>query len=392
MPALGGSATFNGLTITWPSTLADIPDQTSGGTGATATVAAQQQVIKALNSEWMASCLNLIADSFDMSFEDSGATVRTINLEFENKSGSNNLAYVTSSLSGISRDNMTTDGLTLTFNMHYYSSLNDADVNGKDTAVSGGGYLDRTLAHELTHAVMSANIKNFGDLPKYIKEGMAELVHGVDDTRRSGILELADPANSSEFRKMLEGEVDDIDGVTASSAYGGGFMLLRYMAKQSAGGNGALTTSSDGDYYSFNYKLTDKAFTFQVGTQANQSIRMGFADMRAKSLGLENAKQERVSVTTRENAVNALGTLDYALAKALDQQTTIGAMQSRMEHTINTLTIALENVQKSESTIRDADMAKEMTEFTKHNLLTQMAQSMLAQANQNSSSVLSLLQ
>jgi flagellin len=84
--------------------------------------------------------------------------------------------------------------------------------------------------------------------------------------------------------------------------------------------------------------------------------------------------------------------LDYALAKALDQQTTIGAMQSRMEHTINTLTIACENVQKSESTIRDADMAKEMTEFTKHNLLTQMAQSMLAQANQNSSSVLSLLQ
>ena len=136
----------------------------------------------------------------------------------------------------------------------------------------------------------------------------------------------------------------------------------------------------------------NKAFNFQVGTKANQNIRVGFADMRAKSLGLENAKQERISVTTRENAVKALGTLDYALAKALDQQTTIGAMQSRMEHTINNLTIACENVQKSESTIRDADMAKEMTEFTKHNLLTQMAQSMLAQANQSSSSVLSLLQ
>ena len=73
-------------------------------------------------------------------------------------------------------------------------------------------------------------------------------------------------------------------------------------------------------------------------------------------------------------------------------QTTIGALQSRLEYTVRNLTTASENVQSSESVIRDADMAKEMTNYTKHNVLLQAAQSMLAQANQNSSAVLSLLQ
>ena len=153
-----------------------------------------------------------------------------------------------------------------------------------------------------------------------------------------------------------------------------------------------MTSGSDGDNYTFNYKLTDKAFNFQVGTKANQTIRVGFADMRAKALGLENTKRERVSVVTRDKAVASLAKFDYAIAKALDMQTTIGSIQSRMEHTINNLTVSSENVQSSESTIRDADMAKEMTGYTKNNVLMQAAQSMLAQANQSSSSVLSLLQ
>ena len=79
------------------------------------------------------------------------------------------------------------------------------------------------------------------------------------------------------------------------------------------------------------------------------------------------------------------------IQKALDQQTTIGAIESRLDYTASNLTTASENVTSAESTIRDADMAKEMTEYTKNNVLMQAAQSMLAQANQNSSNVLSLL-
>ena len=81
-----------------------------------------------------------------------------------------------------------------------------------------------------------------------------------------------------------------------------------------------------------------------------------------------------------------------SIQKALDQQTTIGSVESRLEYTSSNLTTASENVQASESTIRDADMAKEMTNYTKNNVLLQAAQSMLAQANQSSSNVLSLLQ
>ena len=86
-------------------------------------------------------------------------------------------------------------------------------------------------------------------------------------------------------------------------------------------------------------------------------------------------------------------TLDSpAIQKALDQQTSIGAAESRLEYTSSNLTTASENVTSAESVIRDADMAKEMTEYTKNNVLLQAAQSMLSQANQSSSNVLSLLQ
>ncbi|MDY6269144.1 MAG: flagellin, partial [Selenomonadaceae bacterium] len=95
---------------------------------------------------------------------------------------------------------------------------------------------------------------------------------------------------------------------------------------------------------------------------------------------------------TQMQANAAVNVLDNAVQKALDQQPTIGAVQSRLAYTSSNLTTASENVQASESTIRDADMAKEMTEYTKNNVLMQAAQSMLAQANQSSSSVLSLLQ
>ncbi|WP_318253491.1 flagellin [Selenomonas sp. AB3002] len=139
-------------------------------------------------------------------------------------------------------------------------------------------------------------------------------------------------------------------------------------------------------------KSNDNAITLQVGTKANQSIRIGLTDMRTEALGLKASTGETISVATQKNANAAINVLDNALQKALDQQTDIGAVQARLEMTSANLVLSSQNVQASESTIRDADMAKEMTEYTKNNVLLQAAQSMLAQANQSSSSVLSLLQ
>ena len=136
----------------------------------------------------------------------------------------------------------------------------------------------------------------------------------------------------------------------------------------------------------------DNAITLQVGTNANQSIKVGLTDMRSEALGLKGSDGTKLNISTQAKANAAVNVLDNALQKALDQQTTIGSVQSRLSYTSSNLTTASENVQSSESTIRDADMAKEMTEYTKNNVLLQAAQSMLAQANQSSSSVLSLLQ
>ena len=139
-------------------------------------------------------------------------------------------------------------------------------------------------------------------------------------------------------------------------------------------------------------KSDDNAITLQVGAAANQSIKVGLTDMRAEALGLKGADGTTLNISTQTKANAAINVLDNAIQKALDQQTTIGSVESRLEYTSSNLTTASENVQASESTIRDADMAKEMTNYTKNNVLLQAAQSMLAQANQSSSNVLSLLQ
>ena len=139
-------------------------------------------------------------------------------------------------------------------------------------------------------------------------------------------------------------------------------------------------------------KSLDNSINLQIGAKANQTIKVGLTDMKAQALGLQGKDNNTIQVGNQKQANAAINVLDAAIQKALDQQTTIGAVQSRLEYTQSNLTTASENVTAAESTIRDADMAKEMTEYTKNNVLMQAAQSMLAQANQSSSNVLSLLQ
>ena len=116
-------------------------------------------------------------------------------------------------------------------------------------------------------------------------------------------------------------------------------------------------------------KSEDNAISLQVGAKANQSIKVGLTDMRAEALGLQGADGTKLNISTQNKANAAINVLDNAIQKALDQQTTIGSVESRLEYTSSNLTTASENVQASESTIRDADMAKEMTNYTKNNVL-----------------------
>lgn len=124
----------------------------------------------------------------------------------------------------------------------------------------------------------------------------------------------------------------------------------------------------------------------QIGANAGQTAFISIGDMRAEALGVD-----KVDISTKFGAQVAIETVQGGLEKVSGQRSALGAMQNRLEHTIKNLDTASENLQASESRIRDVDMAKEMMNFTKNNILTQAAQAMLAQANQAPQGVLQLL-
>ena len=128
-----------------------------------------------------------------------------------------------------------------------------------------------------------------------------------------------------------------------------------------------------------------------VGADAtsNNQISVSIASMSSKGLGISGIK---VDGTDDTNSLNAIDTIKEAIQKVSDQRSSLGAVQNRLEHTISNLDNVVENTTSAESRIRYTDMAKEMVNYSKNNILAQAGQSMLAQANQSNQGVLSLLQ
>ncbi|MFS0817758.1 flagellin Hag [Lysinibacillus sp. 1P01SD] len=137
-------------------------------------------------------------------------------------------------------------------------------------------------------------------------------------------------------------------------------------------------------------KLLSGSFSgkkFHIGANTGQSISLSISSMTAATLGVSG-----VDISTQSGANVAISTFNKALETVSTQRSALGAVQNRLEHTINNLGATSENLTAAESRIRDTDMAKEMMGFTKNNILMQAAQSMLAQANQQPQGVLQLLQ
>lgn len=133
------------------------------------------------------------------------------------------------------------------------------------------------------------------------------------------------------------------------------------------------------------------ALKLHIGANESQNISIEFKNMQASATGVINIATADLSVTA-QTAANALITkVNDALVNVSTERAKLGAIQNRLEHTIKNLDTASENLQASESRIRDVDMAKEMMEFTKQNILQQAATAMLAQANQAPQGVLQLL-
>ena len=148
----------------------------------------------------------------------------------------------------------------------------------------------------------------------------------------------------------------------------------------------------DADAYlgqkNYDVQAGGEGVTLQVGANHGQTISFGIDNMGAVSLGVDKTK---VDVSTQKGAQDSIEAIDGGIAKVSKQRSLLGAIQNRLEHTISNLDNTAENLQSAESGIRDVDMAAEMVQFSKNNILQQAAQSMLAQANQANQGVLSLL-
>ena len=217
----GSEFTVNGLTIHVPPAQ-NLPQQT---------------IINGLYTWWAKNSLNLIEQSYgsDYRFDNPNASVNEMTLEFTNDAISA-LALIGSTYNVA---NGRAVALRLRINMRYYNDLKADNVDGATDFNQGNiraGYLDRTLAHEFTHAVMAANIDHFNDLPAYLKEGTAEMTHGISDERSIDMINLAGDPNK--LLQSLNPSADAteiiVEGVNAPS-YAGGFMLLNYFAKQAVG-------------------------------------------------------------------------------------------------------------------------------------------------------------
>lgn len=136
----------------------------------------------------------------------------------------------------------------------------------------------------------------------------------------------------------------------------------------------------------------DSAFSMQIGANSGQNIAVGINSMKADDLGLRDSNGDALDITDYDKATAAITTINNAMQTVSAERSKLGSVQNRLEHTINNLGTSSENLTAAESRIRDVDMAKEMMEFTKNNILSQAAQSMLAQANQQPQGVLQLLQ
>ena len=126
----------------------------------------------------------------------------------------------------------------------------------------------------------------------------------------------------------------------------------------------------------------------QVGANNGQNISFSIDSMKASDIGIGSIS---TSVDSYDNATAAIATVESALTTVSAQRSALGAVQNRLEHTIANADNTAENIQSAESLIRDTDMASEMVNYSKNNILAQAGQSMLAQANQSNQGVLSLL-
>lgn len=194
-------------------------------------------------------------------------------------------------------------------------------------------------------------------------EGALNEIHSIIQRQRELAVQAANDTNVTADREAIKAELNQLSAEVTRIASETEFNTMKLL-DESVG-----------------------AFNFQVGANAEQSITLEITSMTAETLGIDD-----VDVTDYDAATNSITTVNDALESVSKMRSDLGAVQNRLEHTIANADNTAENLQAAESRIRDIDMAEEMVKYSKDTILQQAAQSMLAQANQSTQGVLSLLQ
>jgi flagellin len=197
-------------------------------------------------------------------------------------------------------------------------------------------------------------------------EGNMNEVHSILQRMGELATKAANDVNATEDRTSISDEMKqlqkEIDSIAGKAAFNGTKLL-------------------NGDF--------DKKF-LQVGANAKENMKISIASLGTTNLGI--GSDANISVSSHANASTTMSNITKAIKCVSAQRSKLGAIQNRLDYTINNLENYSENLTASESNIRDTDMAKEMVNYSKNQILQQAAQSMLAQANQSNQGVLSLLQ
>ncbi len=197
-------------------------------------------------------------------------------------------------------------------------------------------------------------------------EGALNETHSILQRMRTLAVQSANDTNTDDDRASIQKEITQLNGELDRIASNTEF-------------NGQKLLDGTGG--------TAGSFSFQIGANSGQTTTVDLSTARdSTTLGVNG-----VDVSNSAGAATALTTIDAAIKTVSDGRADLGAVQNRLQHTINSLSVAAENSAAAESRIRDTDMAKEMSSFTKSQILSQAGVSMLAQANAASQSVLKLL-
>lgn len=219
--------------------------------------------------------------------------------------------------------------------------------------------------------------RNIGDAISFtsVAEGYLQETTDVLQRIRELAVQASNGVYSDEDRMQIQVEVSqlvaEVDRIASSAQFNGMNLLTGRFAKDS-----------------------DTAMQFQIGANVDQNIRAYVGTMTSQALGLTGIQgtDERISISSPDEANSTIAVLDNALKNVNKQRADLGAYTNRMELAQKGINVAAENTQAAESRIRDADMAKEMVEYSKNQILTEASSAMLAQSlNVNRSTVAKLL-